>query len=423
MASNDLLAVIENMEKERGISRDSLIQMVEAALVSASRKSVGPVRDLRVEIDRKTMSIKAYAKVDVVEKVESRHSQISVSEARKYKRDAKPGDVVEVEVTAREFGRIAAQTAKQAIIQKIRHAEKEVVVKEYKDREGDIVSGTIIRTEHGDVIIDLGRVEAIMPARERVQTEEYQVGDRIRAFVLSVQDHVSGHHIVLSRSHPDFVRRLFELEISELADKTIEIKGIAREAGYRTKIAVFSNDEKVDPVGACVGMRGMRVKNIVRELLGEKIDIVRWSPDIKTYATNALSPAKLNKITVNEQEKRITIEVDADQLSLAIGKRGQNARLTSKLLGWKIDIEKDKDDISFQEKVTMAVEELMRVLGIEKSKAEKLVQAGFLTVEGIADADVGELQEQSGLDAQNAAAIKASVSAIIQKKEASAAKK
>ena len=423
MANNDLLAVIENMEKERGISRDSLIQMVEAALVSASRKSVGPVRDLRVEIDRKTMSIKAYAKVDVVEKVESRHSQISVSEARRYKRDAKPGDVVEVEVTAREFGRIAAQTAKQAIIQKIRHAEKEIVVKEYKDREGDIVSGTIIRTERGDVIIDLGRVEAIMPARERVQTEEYQVGDRIRAFVLSVQDHVSGHHIVLSRSHPDFVRRLFELEISELADKTIEIRGIAREAGYRTKIAVFSNDEKVDPVGACVGMRGMRVKNIVRELLGEKIDIVRWSPDVKTYATNALSPAKLNKIAINEQEHSITIEVDADQLSLAIGKRGQNARLTSKLLGWKIDIEKDKDDISFQEKVTMAIEELMRVLGIEKGKAEKLVQAGFLTVEGIADADAGELQEQSGLDAQSAAEIKASVSAIIQKKEAAAAKK
>lgn len=414
MGTNDLLTVIENMEKERGISRDSLVQMVEAALLSASRKSVGPAKDLRLEIDRKTLNIKAFAKVEVAERVQSRHTQISLAEAHKYKRSAKAGDIIEIEVPAREFGRIAAQTAKQAIIQKIRHAEKEIVVKEYKDREGDIVAGTIVRLDHGDVIIDLGRVEAIMPARERVQTEEYQMGDRIRAYVLSVQDHTSGHHIVLSRSHPNFVRRLFELEISELTDKTIEIKEIAREAGYRTKIAVFSNDEKVDPVGACVGMRGMRVKNIVRELLGEKIDIVRWNPDLKTYVTNALNPAKLNKIIVDEEEHKITVVVDADQLSLAIGKRGQNARLTSKLLGWKIDIEKDKEDVSFQEKVTMAVDDLIRLLGIEKDKAEKLVQAGFLTVDGIVAADAAELQEQAGLDAAAAKAIKDSVSAAVQ---------
>ncbi|MDD5483084.1 MAG: transcription termination factor NusA [Kiritimatiellae bacterium] len=417
MAVNDLLTVIENMEKERGISRESLVQMVEAALLSASRKSVGPANDLRIEIDRKTLNIKAYAKVEVAERVLSRHTQISLAEARKYKRDAKTGDIIEIEVPAREFGRIAAQTAKQAIIQKIRHAEKEIVVKEYKNREGDIINGTIVRLDHGDVIIDLGRVEAIMPARERVPTEEYQVGDRIRAYVLSVQDHTSGHHIVLSRSHPDFVRRLFTLEISELADKTIEIKGIAREAGYRTKIAVCSNDEKVDPVGACVGMRGMRVKNIVRELLGEKIDIVRWNADLKTYVTNALNPAKLNKIIVDEKENKITIVVDAEQLSLAIGKRGQNARLTSKLLGWKIDIEKDKEDTSFQEKVAMAVDKLTRLLGIEKDQAEKLVHAGFLTVEGIAEADIADLQEQAGLDADSAKSIKDSVSADAKQKD------
>lgn len=414
MGANDLLAVIENMEKERGISRDSLIQMVEAALLSASRKSVGPANDLRIEIDRKTMAIRAFAKMEVVDSVKSRNAQISTAEAQKIKRGAKAGDTVEIEVPAREFGRIAAQTAKQAIIQKIRHAEMEIVVKEYKDREGDIVAGTIQRLEHGDVIIDLGKVEAIMPARERVQNEEYQVGDRIRAYILSVQDHTTGHHIVLSRSHPNFVRRLFELEISELADKTIEIRGIAREAGYRTKIAVFSNDEKVDPVGACVGMRGMRVKNIVRELLGEKIDIVRWSDDIKTYVTNALNPAKLNKLIIGEEEHKITIVVDADQLSLAIGKRGQNARLTSKLLGWKIDIEKDKEDVSFQEKVVMAVDELVRNLGIEKNNAEKLVHAGFLTVDGIVAADASELQEQAGLDAETAKAIKDAVSAAVQ---------
>lgn len=406
MSSNELLAVIENMEKERGIDRDFLIQMVEAALISASKKSVGPARDLRVEIDRKTLSIKAYNKVEVVEHVVSKNNQITLADARRIKPDAQLGDLVETEITAKEFGRIAAQTAKQAIIQRIRQAEKEIVVKEYKDRLGDIVSGSIVRQERGDVIVDLGRVEAIMPLRERVPTEEYQIGDRLRAYVLSVQDHVSGHHIVLSRSHPDFVKRLFALEISEIADNTVEIKGIAREAGYRTKIAVFSHDEKVDPVGACVGMKGMRVKNIVRELLGEKIDIVRWSPDIKTYATNALNPAKLNKVIVDETTAKITVIVDADQLSLAIGKRGQNARLTSKLLGWKIDIQKDKDDVSFEEKVAMAIEALTHLKGVERGTAEKLVHAGFLTLEGIVEADPSDLIETTGLDEATVVAIK-----------------
>ena len=406
MSSNELLAVIENMEKERGIDRDFLIQMVEAALISASKKSVGPARDLRVEIDRKTLSIKAYNKVEVVEHVISKNNQIALADARRIKPDVQLGDLVETEIAAKDFGRIAAQTAKQAIIQRIRQAEKEIVVKEYKDRLGDIVSGSIVRVERGDVIIDLGRVEAIMPLRERVPTEEYQIGDRLRAYVLSVQDHVSGHHIVLSRSHPDFVKRLFALEISEIADNTVEIKGIAREAGYRTKIAVLSHDEKVDPVGACVGMKGMRVKNIVRELLGEKIDIVRWSQDIKTYATNALNPAKLNKVVVDETTAKITVIVDADQLSLAIGKRGQNARLTSKLLGWKIDIQKDKDDVSFEEKVAMAIEALTHLRGVERSTAEKLVHAGFLTLEGIVEADISDLIETTGLDEATVGAIK-----------------
>ncbi len=407
MSSNDLLAVIENMERERGINRESLIQMVETALISAAKKGPGPARDIRVEIDPKTLEIKAFNRVAVVEHAASRNTEISLSEARRIKPGAALGDIVETEVSTREFGRIAAQTAKQAIIQSIRQQEKEIVVREYKDRLGDIVSGSIVRVDRGDVIIDLGRVEAIMPLRERVPTEEYQVGDRLRAFVLSVQDHISGHHIVLSRSHPDFVKRLFELEIAEIADKTVEIKGIAREAGYRTKIAVVSHDEKVDPVGACVGMKGMRVKNIVRELLGEKIDIVRWSPDIKTYATNALNPAKLNKVILDEAAGKITVIVDTDQLSLAIGKRGQNARLTSKLLGWKIDIEKDKDDISFEEKVAMAIESLARLDGVDATLAEKLVHAGFLTLEGILEADDNDLVETTGLDAGAVAAIKA----------------
>ena len=405
MSSNELLAVIENMEKERGIDREFLIQMVEAALISASKKSAGPARDLRVEIDRKTLSIKTYAKVEVVEHVLSKNNQIALADARRIKPDAQLGDVVETEIIARDFGRIAAQTAKQAIIQRIRQAEKEIVVKEYKDRLGDIVSGSIVRVERGDVIIDLGRVEAIMPLRERVPTEEYQIGDRLRAYVLSVEDHVSGHHIVLSRSHPDFVKRLFALEISEIADKTVEIKGIAREAGYRTKIAVLSHDEKVDPVGACVGMKGMRVKNIVRELLGEKIDIVRWSPDIKTYATNALNPAKLNKVVLDETTAKITVIVDADQLSLAIGKRGQNVRLTAKLVGWKIDIHKDESAISFEEKVSQAIQDLAAIPGISQAMAQQLVGAGFLSVEGILAAEPRDISEMLDIEIAEARAV------------------
>ncbi len=411
MSGNELLAVIDHMEKERGIDRAALIQMVEDALISASKKSVGPAKDLRIVIDPRTLAIRAFAKVAVVERAVSRQEQVSLSVARLKNPKAQIGDEIEIEITTKGFGRIAAQAAKQAIVQKIRQAEKEIVVREYQDRLGDIVSGAIVRFERGDVIVDIGRVEAIMPARERVPTEEYQIGDRIRAYILSVHDHTSGHHIVLSRSHPEFVRRLFELEISEIVDGTVEIKGIAREAGFRTKIAVTSRDEKVDPVGACVGMKGMRVKNIVRELLGEKIDIIRWSPDIKTYVTNALNPAKLNKLIIEEAENKVTVIVDADQLSLAIGKRGQNARLTSKLVGWKIDIQKDKDDISFEEKVAMAIEALTLLDGVDREKAEKLVHAGFLTVEGILESELSDLQEMAGFDAETAQAIQAAAAA------------
>lgn len=404
MSSNELLAVIESLEKERGIERDSLIQMVEAALMSASRKSVGTVKDLRIEMDRNTLAIRAFAKVAVVETAYSKQTEISLAEARRINPSAALGDEIEVEITAnvKGFGRIAAQAAKQAIIQRIRQAEKDIVLKEYKNREGDIVSGSIVRLERNDVIVDLGRVEAIMPTSERVRTEDYVIGDRIRAYVVSVQEHSSGRHIVLSRSHPNFVKRLFELEISEIADGTVEIKGIAREPGFRTKIAVLSHDDKVDPVGACVGMKGMRVKNIVRELLGEKIDVVRWNEDVKAFVQNSLAPAKLSKVIVDEENKKVTVVVDADQLSLAIGKRGQNARLTSKLLGWKVDIQKDKADETFEEKVAKAVGSLAEINGVGKELAEKLVHAGFLTVEDLASADIEDLVKIEGVDMDQA---------------------
>lgn len=404
--NGELAAVLNYLEKERGIDRETLFQTVEAALLSASRKSVGPARNLRIHMDRKTCDIRAYATVDVVEQVASKHDELTLVEARRIKPAVKIGDQIEIEVTPKNFGRIAAQTAKQAILQKIRQAERNIVFEEYRDRVNDIVSGTIRRFERSDIIVDLGRAEAIMPSKERIATEVYQIGDQIRALILSVQENPSGPSILLSRSHPDFVRRLFELEVAEISDRTVEIKGISREPGYRTKLAVVSHDSKVDPVGACVGMRGVRVKNIVRELSGEKIDIVRWSEDLRTYVTNALSPAKLAKVEIESGESRlIRVTTEADQLSLAIGKRGQNVRLSSRLIGWKIDVQKDEGNITFEEKVARAVEGLAKVPGIGHENATKLVQAGFLNIEGILAADVADIEATGEFDAESAKSI------------------
>lgn len=405
--NNELIAILNYMEKDRGIDREVLIEAVEYALQSAARKSMTGDEDLRVVIDRETCDIKAYAVRTVVDAPRADKYAVTLTEARKTAPDAQPGDEIEVEVTPANLGRIAAQTAKQAITQKIRQAEREIIFDEYKDRGGDIVSGAVRQFNRSDIVVDLGRAEAILPSRERVPTEEYQIGDRIRAYVLSVQDTQVGPAIMLSRSHPDFVRRLFELEVSEIVDGVVEIKGIAREPGYRTKIAVVSTDPNIDPVGACVGMRGMRVKNIVRELSGEKIDIVRWSEDIKTYVINALSPARLSKVNVREEngERLIDIIADPDQLSLAIGKRGQNVRLSARLVGWKIDIHRDESAISFEEKVALAVDHLAEVDGISRDTAQALVGAGFLTLEGVLAAEPSDIAEMLEIDLSEAQAI------------------
>ena len=404
--NSELLAVAEYMERERGIDRETLLSAVESALLSASKKSLGLAEDIRIAIDRKTCDVRAFAQVTVVETVKRANDEIALSAARIMKPDAVLGSVIEMEVTPKDFGRIAAQTAKQAILHKIRQVEKDKIFEEYKDRKGDIVSGTVRRFERSDVVVDLGRAESILPAKERVPTEQYIAGDRIRALILNVENAQNGTQITLSRSHPDFVRRLFELEVSEINDKTVEIKAIAREAGFRSKIAVISHDDKVDPVGACVGLKGIRVKNIVRELSGEKIDIVRWSDDVKTFVTNALAPAKLVRLTIDESMRTVNIIVDADQLSLAIGKKGQNARLTAKLTGWKIDIQKEESDISFEEKVAQAVSSMAAVKGIGEQNAELLVQSGFLTLEGILAAELEDIQEIEGITPEIAAQIR-----------------
>src|SRR5436190_2245798 len=388
----DFLAVLEFWEREKGISRDVLVAAVQEALLSAAKKAVGPARELRVEIDPKNGDIRAYAKLVVADRVISKHDQISVFDARRTKADAQVGEELELEVTPTGFGRIASQYAKQALMQHIRRAEKALIFTEFKDRVGDIISGTVRRFERSDVLVDLGRYEALLPNKERVPTEEYQVGERIRCYVKAVEQGPHGPEIILSRADPRFVIKLFQREVSEINDGTIEIKGIAREAGFRTKLAVWTRDEKVDPVGACVGLRGQRVKNIVRELNNEKVDIIKWDANVRNFVTNALSPAKLKDFEIDETRKRVRIMTSEDQLSLAIGKRGQNARLTSKLTGWQVDIEGEVVATKgFDEKVAEAVESLAAIPGISREQADLLVHHGLTRLEDLLQADVSDL--------------------------------
>jgi transcription termination/antitermination protein NusA len=416
----DFVAVLDYWEREKGISRDVLIGAVHEALVSAAKKAVGPARELRCSIDPKTGDIKAFAKLIVAEKVLFKHDQISIFDAKRIKADAQLGEELEIEVTPQGFGRIASQYAKQALLQHIRRAEKALIFTEFKDRVGDIVSGVVRRFERSDVSVDLGKFEALLPNRERVPTEEYQVGERVRCFVKAVENGIHGPEIILSRADPQFVIKLFQLEVSEIADGTIEIKGIAREPGFRTKLAVYTRDEKVDPVGACVGLRGQRVKNIVKELNNEKVDIIKWSSNVQEFVANSLSPARLKSFDVDEQRHRVKVWVAEDQLSLAIGKRGQNARLTSKLTGWQVDIEAEKVvNYGFDEKVAEAVSEMANIEGIDAALADKLVHHGFLNFEMLSGADQEDLEQFEDIKADAPRIIEA-VQAELARREAGA---
>jgi transcription termination/antitermination protein NusA len=401
--NSDLIAVLDYMEREKGIKREVLLDALSTALLTAAKKSVGPARDLRVTIDPRTGAITALANLIVVEHVQNVHDEILLARAKKIKPDATVGEGIEVEVTPEGFGRIAAQTARQAILQRIRQIEKEMIFDEFKDRAGEIVSGTVRRFDRSDVIVDLGKFEAIMPMRERVATEDYNIGDRIRAYVVAVENSNRGPEIIISRSHPSFVRRLFEVEVSEIADRTVEIKAISREAGYRTKIAVWSADEKVDPVGACVGMRGSRVKNIVRELNQEKVDIIRWSADPREFVMEALKPAKIKSISIDEERHAVQVTVEEDQLSLAIGRRGQNARLTSRLTGWEINISKDESVThAFEQKFAQAISTLAKTLDIDEETARLLASAGVNSIDGILETDPRDIAEILQVDLDRA---------------------
>jgi N utilization substance protein A len=389
--TNDIVALIEYYEKEKGIDRDKVVAALEFAFISAYRKMVPgaeAIETLRAEVNTKKGETRIFAALTVVadEEHSDKFNQVPLSVAVKKNPEAQPGDVQEFNVTPKDFGRIAVQTAKQTMMQRLRQAEKEMIYEEFKDRAGDIVSGTVRRFERNDVMVDLGKFEGIMPNRERVQGEDYNIGDRIRAYVLAVENEGRGPEIILSRSHPNFVRRLFEAEVNEISDRTVEIRGIAREAGFRTKVAVWSNDPKVDPVGACVGMRGARVKNIVRELNNEKVDIIRWSDDPAEFVREALKPAELRSITVDEGARVVNVTVDEVDLSKAIGRKGQNARLSSRLMGWDVQVRRDESkEEQFKEKIGGAAHTLGEQLGISDEAAEKLTVAGGFTPDLVVD--------------------------------------
>jgi len=409
--NNELLAILDYLERDRGLDKDILTKVIEESLVTAARKAVGPANELRVHLDPKTGDIQALAKLEVVERVEHPDKEIDIKEALTKIPDVQIGDELDWEVTPKNFGRIAAQTAKQGIMQRLRQAEKTQIRENYLDRISDILYGSIARFEKGDIIINFGRAEGVLCQDGRVPNEDYQIGDHICCVLTEVNMHRQGPILVVSRSVPDLVKKLFEREVAETHESIVEIKGVAREPGYRSKIAVNSKDPNVDPVGACVGVRGSRVKTIVRELNGEKVDIVRWDEDVSKFIANALQPAEIKFLEIEEDERKVNIIVDKDQLSLAIGKRGQNARLTAKLTGWKIDIKRseDKKESDFEEKIKNAIEHLAEVPGLSHELAEKLVSNGFLSTEGIQEADESDIAAIEGIDTETAQKIKQAI--------------
>lgn len=417
--NSELLATLEHIEQERGISKEQLVDAIEKALLSASRKSIHPASNLEVKLDRGTGEVRAWAKLEVVEVFPKNDDQIEIAKVREKFPTVQIGDIISWEVTPKNFGRIAAQTARQAILQYLRKAEKAIVKEEFQDKVGEIVNGIVRRIEAGSIIVDLHKAEGIISAKDKVPGEQYMVGERINALLVKVDTLVSGPSLILSRSTPTFVKKLFEREVSEIHDGVVEIMAISRDPGSRSKIAVRSNDNRVDPVGACVGMRGMRVKNITNELGGERVDIIKYDEDVRSYVANALHPAKAKAIKLDEAKKLITYVVDSDNSRLAFGKKAQNVRLAQKLLQWNINIviEDAVAEESFEEKKIKLTAHLSEELGISPSAAEVLVNNGYLSLEGLMQADPADLANMSGLDE---AAVKAISESIKAKREESA---
>ena len=412
--NNQLLAVVQHIESERGVSREIVLTAIEQAISQAARKNQSVTSDLRVTIDRKDLSLHVYDTL-VVSTEDEGPGFITPERAARFNRGVPVavGETVEIEMPAARLGRIAAQTSRQMIMQKIRDAERTNTFAEYKDRVGDIVTGTVSAVSHRDTYVTVGKTEMILPGKERIPTEEYQVGDTVKAIILRVDPEAKGPSVVLSRASVKFVEALFRLEVSEIADGVVEIMGVSRDPGYRAKLAVRTANENVDPVGACVGQRGSRVRSIVNELSGEKIDIVRWNEDIRQYVAQALAPAKLESIEVDPaQPNTVHIVAAADQYSLAIGKRGQNVRLATKLTGWHVDVKKSLATATFEDQKAAAIKELAEMLSVATATATQVADAGYLSIDGIAEEDEASFIAATGLDEVTAKGIYAAARAV-----------
>ncbi len=414
----ELVRIAEAVAREKNIDKQVVLHAMEEAIQRAARSRYGAELDIRAHIDPRTGDTRLYRVRTVVEDVEDEHKEITLEDARRIKPDAEVGDELRDELPPIEFGRIAAQSAKQVITQRVREAERERQYQEYKDRVGEIASGVVKRAEFGNVIVDLGRAEAIVPRRESLPREHFQPGDRIRAYIHDVRREQKGPQIFLSRTRPEFMARLFAQEVPEIYDGTVEIVAVARDPGSRAKIAVRSHDPSIDPVGACVGMRGSRVQAVVNELQGEKIDIIQWTPDVASFVVNALAPAEVAKVVLDEDAKRIEVVVPEGQLSLAIGRRGQNVRLASQLSGWEIDIMTEEEEAERrQREFTENTELFMKALDMDEMLAQLLASEGFSSVEELAYVDTAEIAAIEGLDEEFATEIQARARDYLEREE------
>ncbi|MFP3870241.1 MAG: transcription termination factor NusA [Syntrophobacteria bacterium] len=395
----DLKRLIEQVSRDKGIDRGVLIGTLEEAIRSAARKKFGPDLDLEVAYNEEYGEIEAFQFKEVVSEVENPELEISLEKGRKMDPDCEIGDSLGIKMDTDTFGRIAAQSAKQVIIQKMKDAERDIIYEDYKDRRGEIVNGIVQRLDKGGMTVSLGRTEAVLPYQEQVPRETYRQGDRIRAYVLEVNRESRGPQIVLSRTRSDFLVKLFTLEVPEIAEGIVTVMGAAREPGSRAKIAVASKDVDIDPVGACVGMKGSRVQSVVQELRGEKIDIIEYNADPAKYVCNALAPAVISRVIIDQSNRSMEVIVPDDQLSLAIGKRGQNVRLASKLTEWRIDV---KNESRYQKSLKEGYQSLLALPGVGEATADHLYEAGFCSAEELASAQVDELVAIPGISQQKA---------------------
>ncbi len=345
--NKELILALEELEKEKGIKKEYLLESIETALLTAYKRNFDALENVKIEMDKQTGATHVYSIKEVMEKANDDVLEISLEDAKKINKDLEIGDSVEIEIVPKDFGRIAAQTAKQVIVQKLREAEREIIFTEFNDRKGEIVSGLVQKADKNIVVLDLGKLEGIMPTKEQIPSEKYKVNDKVKAYVLNVEKGEKGApQVIVTRSHPDFVRKLLEFEIPEIYEGLIEIKSVSRDPGNRSKVAVYSENPDIDPVGSCVGQKGIRIQNVINELNGEKIDVIEWNSDPSIFIATSLLPAKILAVDIKEEEKFAQVIVPDDQLSLAIGRAGQNVRLAVKLTGWKIDI---KTESQFRE--------------------------------------------------------------------------